>query len=148
MSLLDTVMGTVTGKSDGQTEANPLIAALGGLLTQSGGVQGLMNKFSQAGQGNAFSSWVGTGANQPVSGSQIQQVLGSDPIRALGAKLGIDPAQASQLVAEHPRKFIDQLTPAGRIDPSTNSSQGLASILPSLLQELTAKAVLSSSTPV
>lgn len=139
MSLLSSVMDTVSGKADTKTEANPLIGVLGGLLTQSGGLQGLMGKFSQAGLGNVFSSWVGTGANQPISGDQIQQAFGFDQIKALAAKVGVDPAQVSQLVAEHLPKVVDKLTPAGKIDPSANIQQGLASLVPSLLQKLTSK---------
>ena len=134
MSLPNSVTG---GKADLKTEANPMITALSSFLMQSGGVQGLMNKFTQAGLGNVFSSWVGSGPRQPVTGDQIQQILGSERIKGLAAKLGVDPAQASQLVAEHLPKIVDHLTPAGKIDPSMNLQQGLASLAPSFLQKLT-----------
>ena len=137
MSLLDTVMDTVTGKTSGSTtEANPLVGLLGNLFTQSGGLQGMMSKFSQAGLGNVFSSWVGTGQNQPIAPEQIQQVLGSDQVKALAAKLGIDPTQVSQLMAEQLPKVVDKLTPQGKIDPNANIQQALGGLLPSLLQTL------------
>src|SRR4051812_14608760 len=100
-SFTSSVIGAVTGKPGGVTEANPLIQMIGPLLTQFGGIQGLMNKFSQAGLGNVFSSWVNTGPNPPVSGQQIEQVLGSDQINALAAKVGRNPAQVSETLAEH-----------------------------------------------
>src|SRR5258707_9409401 len=135
MSLLDTVMDTVTGKTSGTTtEANPLVGLLGNLFPQSGGLQGMMSKFSQAGLGNVFSSWVGTGQNQPIDPDQIQKVLGSDQVKALAAKFGIDPAQFTQLTAESLPKVVDKLTPQGKIDPNTNIQQALGSLLPSLLQ--------------
>lgn len=109
---------------------------LSGLLAQSGGLQGLANKFSQSGEGNAFSSWVGTGENQPVSGDQIQKVLGSDQVSALAAKLGVDPAQASQFLAQYLPKIVDKLTPAGKVDPAADHQQGLANLLPMLLKGL------------
>jgi uncharacterized protein YidB (DUF937 family) len=87
MSLLDTVVGAVSGKTDMQSQANPLVGVLGTLLMQSGGLQGLMGKFSQAGLGSVFSSWVGCGANQPIAANQIEQVLGSDQVKMLAAKL-------------------------------------------------------------
>jgi uncharacterized protein YidB (DUF937 family) len=59
MGLLDSILGAVSGKSDASGGVTPLIGILGGLLAQSGGLQGLANKFSQSGQGNVFSSWVG-----------------------------------------------------------------------------------------
>jgi uncharacterized protein YidB (DUF937 family) len=80
MGLLDSILGAVSGKSGASGEANPLIGILGGLLAQSGGLQGLANKFAQSGQGNAFQSWVGLGENQSVSSNQIQNVLGSEQV--------------------------------------------------------------------
>ena len=110
---------------------------LGGLLAQSGGLQGLANKFAQSGQGNAFQSWVGVGENQAISSNQIQNALGSDQVNALAAKMGIDPAQASNFLAEYLPKIVDKLTPAGKIDPAADHQQGLTALLPSLLQSLT-----------
>ena len=114
----------------------PLIGILSGLLAQSGGLQGLANKFSQSGQGNAFSSWVGMDENQPVSSDQIQKALGSDQISALASRMGVDPALASSFLAEYLPKIVDKLTPAGKIDPAADHQQGLAALLPSLLQSL------------
>src|SRR5438477_4944956 len=99
MGLLDSILGPASEKTDASGGANPLIGVLGGLLAQSGGLQGLANKFSQHGQGNTFSSWVGMSENQSISANEIQQVLGSEQVRALAAKIGIDPDQASQLLA-------------------------------------------------
>jgi uncharacterized protein YidB (DUF937 family) len=136
MGLLDSILGAVSGKSDASGQANPLIGILGGLLAQSGGLQGLASKFAQSGQGTAFQSWVGMGENQPISNNQIQNVLGSGQVNALAAKMGIDPAQASSFLAEYLPKIVDKLTPAGKIDPTADHQQGLAALLPSLLQSL------------
>ena len=140
MGLLDSILGSTSGKSDGSGQAAPLIGVLSGLLAQSGGLQGLANKFSQSGQGNAFSSWVGMGENQPISGNQVQNALGSDQVSALAAKMGVDPAQASHFLAEYLPKIVDKLTPAGKVDPAADHQQGLAALLPSLLQSLQGQA--------
>jgi uncharacterized protein YidB (DUF937 family) len=136
MGLLDSILGAASEKNAQSGEANPLIAVLGGLLAQSGGLQGLASKFAQSGEGNAFQSWVGMGENQPVSNDQIQNALGSEQVKALAAKMGIDPAQASSFLAEYMPKIVDKLTPAGKIDPAADHQQGLAALLPSLLQSL------------
>jgi uncharacterized protein YidB (DUF937 family) len=136
MGLLDSILGAVSGKTDGSGGAAQLIGVLGGLLAQSGGLQGLANKFAQSGQGNAFQSWVGMGENQSISSDQIQNALGSDQVKALAAKMGIDPAQASNFLAEYLPKIVDKLTPAGKVDPNVDHQQGLAALLPSLLQSL------------
>lgn len=136
MGLLDSILGAATGQSGSAGAPNLLTVALGGLLTQNGGLQGLINKFTQAGHGDAASSWVGMGQNMAISGDQIQKVLGSDQVKALAAKLGVDPAQASTFLAEYLPKVVDKLTPGGKIDPTADHQQGLASLLPSLLQSL------------
>lgn len=140
MGLLDSILGAVSGKTDGSGGAGQLIGVLGGLLAQSGGLQGLANKFAQSGQGNAFQSWVGMGENQPISSNQIQNVLGSEQVKALAAKMGVDPAQASNFLAEYLPKIVDKLTPEGKVDPAADHQQGLAALLPSLLQSLSSQA--------
>src|SRR5436309_12028812 len=134
MGLLDSILGAVTGKTDNSGGANALVGVLGGLLQQSGGLQGLANTFSQGGCGNVFSSWVGLGENQSISSDQVQNCLGSDQVKALAAKMGIDPAQASSLLAEFLPKVVDELTPTGKVDPTADQQQGLAALLPSILQ--------------
>ena len=92
-------------------------------------------------------------ARQPVKSAAdlagkkigIGAVGGSDEVatRIALRQLGVDPAQASQLVAEHLPKIIDHLTPAGKIDLSINVQQRLAVLAPSFLQKLTGKPVTS-----
>src|SRR6185369_14384217 len=136
MGLLDSILGAASGKTDASGQANPLLAVVGSLLAQSGGLQGLASKFSQSGQGNAFQSWVGMGENQPVSTGQVQNALGSEQINAIATRMGVDPAVASTFLAEYLPKIVDKLTPAGKVDPGTDHQQGFAAMLPSLLQSL------------
>jgi len=145
MALLDSILSAVTGKTDGSGGGAQLMGVLGGLLAQSGGLQGLASRFAQSGHGNTFQSWVGMGENQPISSGEIQSVLGSAQVNALAAKMGIDPAQASAFLAEYLPKVVDKLTPAGKIDPTADHQQGLAALLPSLLQSLAGQS--SSSQP-
>jgi len=139
MGLLDSILGAASGQSGATGEANPLMGIVSGLLAQSGGLQGLASKFAQSGQGNAFQSWVGMGENQPVSSGQIQNAIGSEQVSAIASRMGVDPAVASNFLAEYLPKIVDKLTPAGKIDPAADHQQGLAALLPSLLQSLGGK---------
>jgi uncharacterized protein YidB (DUF937 family) len=132
MGLLDTILAAITGKSD-SADANPLGAALNSLLAQNGGVQGLMNKFSQGGLGDVFSSWVGMGENKSISPDQISGLLGSEQLKGLASNLGVEPSQASGFLADYLPKIVDKLTPSGQVDPNADDSEGLAALLPSLL---------------
>jgi uncharacterized protein YidB (DUF937 family) len=132
MGLFDSILSAITGNS-GNAEANPIGDALQSLLAQNGGIQGLMNKFSQGGLGDVFSSWIGMGENKSISADQIQGLLGSEQLQGLASKLGIDPSQASGFLADYLPKIVDKLTPSGQVDPNADTSAGLASLLPSLL---------------
>src|ERR1044071_8886652 len=136
MGLLDSILGAATGKSGAPGEAYPLMGMLGSFLAQSGGLQGLANKFAQSGHADAFQSWVGMGENQPVSSGAIQNALGSEQVNAIASRMGVDPAIAASFLAEYLPKIVDKLTPAGKIDPTADHQQGLAALLPSLLQSL------------
>ncbi len=140
MGLLGTLFGAITGGSKTQGGTNPLLAALGGLFTQNGGMQGLMSKFSQGGLGSAFASWTGMGENQPVTPQEIHNVLGPEQLQQFASKLGMDPSQASVFLAEHLPKVVDKLTPTGEVDPNADHHQGLAAMLPSLLESIGAGA--------
>ena len=134
MGLLDSILGGQHNPGNEPGGANPLLGVLTGLLAQSGGVQGLLNKFTQAGHGDKVSSWVGPGENKPIDPEHVEQVIGPDQISAIAAKLGVDPAQASQLLARFLPNVVDKLTPNGQLDATADHPQSLSGLLPSLLQ--------------
>lgn len=136
MGLLDTIIGALAGKSQTAGGSDLLGGALNALLAQNGGLPGLMSKFTQSGHGDAFSSWVGMDDNKSVTAGQVHEVLGAEQIQALAVKLGVDPSHASGFLAEYLPKIVDKLTPAGQINPGADHQQGLAALLPSLLQSL------------
>jgi uncharacterized protein YidB (DUF937 family) len=76
------------------------------------------------------------GENEPVSSNQIQNVLGSEQVNAIASRMEVYPAVVSTFLAEYLPKIVDKLTPAGKIDPTADHQQGLAALLPSLLQSL------------
>ncbi len=58
-------------------------------------------------------SWIGTGANSPISAEQIQQTLGSNTVTQLAAKLGLDPQDVAQKLAQMLPQAVDRMTPGG-----------------------------------
>ena len=135
MGLLDAILGNMLSGPQGSQQQALIRLALQ-MLQQSGGLQGLANKFAQSGQGNAFQSWVGMGENEPISSNQIQRALGSEQVNAIATRMGVDPGVASNFLAEYLPKIVDKLTPQGKVDPTADHQQGLAALLPSLLQSL------------
>jgi uncharacterized protein YidB (DUF937 family) len=87
-----------------------------GLITQYGGLSGLLEKLKRAGLGDAVSSWVGTGENQPVSGNQLASAVGPDTIAQIAAKLGITDENVRSLLSKYLPMVIDHLTPKGKVE--------------------------------
>ncbi len=130
MGLLDSVLGALAGNAGA---SNPLVGTVSRFLDHNGGIQGLGDKFQQAGLGEVFASWVGTDANQPVTPEQVEQVLGSEQVSGIAAKIGMDSATTAGYLAQFLPKIVDHLTPAGRIDPDADREEALAKLIPSLL---------------
>ncbi|HEY1608914.1 MAG TPA: YidB family protein [Paraburkholderia sp.] len=118
MSLLDT-LGSLLNPSSAQQQGGgqqALIAAAMELVNnQPGGLNGLIQKFEQGGAGDAIHSWVGNGENQPISGDQVQQVLGSSAVTSLAQKIGVDPSEVSGLLAQVLPHVVNAGTPNGEV---------------------------------
>ena len=131
MGLLDTIVreaaGAMAGNSQG-TQAglmqfvDALIRGGGG---NPGGLDGLVGAFRQQGLGELVDSWVGTGRNLPISGDQLQAVLGSSQVQELARGLGLSSSQASGALAELLPQVIDKLTPHGQVPSHDTVAQGL-----------------------
>jgi uncharacterized protein YidB (DUF937 family) len=112
MGLLDAVTGALGGAGGGGGQAD-LMGVVGKLLQDSGGLQGLVQKFQQGGLGDVVQSWVSTGQNLPISADQLGQVLGPDVMSKLGGGAGGGDlmGQLSQMLPQ----VVDKLTPNGQL---------------------------------
>jgi uncharacterized protein YidB (DUF937 family) len=124
MSLLDQIVGLFTGGKPGAGQAagaQPDLQAgleqLVGLVLgpQSGGLQGLLAKFQQAGLGDLVNSWVGTGPSHPVTPEQVHEALGAEPVQTVAASTGISKEQVLALLSQHLPALVDHLTPNGQV---------------------------------
>lgn len=95
------------------------------------GLSGLLEQLAAAGLGSQVQSWVGSGANQPVTPSQIQQALGPEQIQQLAQQYGIDSGSISTAIAHLLPHAVDHLTPAGQIPPSEGIAGALGGLLTS-----------------
>jgi uncharacterized protein YidB (DUF937 family) len=131
MGLLDSLenqeLGNVLGGS-----SNPLATGLLQMIqNQPGGLQGLVQSFHDKGLGGIASSWVGSGANSPITAEQVHQVLGSDQVKELAAKAGINPDTAGSVIAQLLPTLVDKLTPNGSVPDHSNVLAMASSMLQS-----------------
>jgi uncharacterized protein YidB (DUF937 family) len=132
MGLLDGILGGLAGNLLGGSpqpgRGNQFLQLAFQILQQNGGLTGVLEKFKSSGLGQQAESWVGTGANLPISPNQISQVLGNTNLGELAAKLGLPEGTANSGLADMLPQLIDKLTPQGQVpeDHADLVSQGLA----------------------
>jgi uncharacterized protein YidB (DUF937 family) len=83
--------------------------------TGPGGLSALVQQCQNNGLGSIIQSWVGTGPNQPISAQQIQQALGSDKIKQIAARVGLDPNVVTQKLSTVLPQIVNHLTPNGQV---------------------------------
>ncbi|MFD7443155.1 YidB family protein [Streptomyces sp. NPDC059909] len=128
-SLLGSLLGggQSGGQGGGQGGAGNILGALLGALGGSGSgggaggaagadpLGGLLDMLTRSGLVDQAQSWVGTGENQPVSGTQIAEALPSETLDKVAQETGVTPQQAADEIAQSLPQAVDKLTPNGRL---------------------------------
>lgn len=120
MGILDTLASQLASQFGGKLEAS-LPEVLGEVLgggAGNGGLSAILARLEQAGLGEQVKSWIGTGANLPISAQQLQEVLGSDTVRQLAARFGIPADQLSNVLAQVLPTVVDRASPDGTLPPA------------------------------
>ncbi len=126
MGFLNDMMKAVGSQLGGTSQGGMMEQVLGLINNpETGGLGGLIDKFKNKGLGDAISSWISTGENQPVSGEQITNTLGTDTIQKIAEKLGIPDTEVSSNLAALIPQVIDKLTPDGTVPEGGLLEQGL-----------------------
>jgi uncharacterized protein YidB (DUF937 family) len=106
--------GGSMGSAGGMLAA--LLPALGTMLA-NGGLNKVLAGFQQSGQGEKAASWVGTGANEPVSAGEVENAIGSDEIDRIAGQLGVSREQAAEGIATVLPDLVDHVSPEGELPP-------------------------------
>jgi uncharacterized protein YidB (DUF937 family) len=113
MSMFGDLVGKLTGKEGGAA----LMGVVTALIERAGGLQALLGLLEKNGLGAQIASWVGQGANQPVSGSQLGQALEQgglgSVIRDHASQLGLGEGALNDQLAKLLPEAVNHLTPDG-----------------------------------
>ncbi len=113
MGMLDGLLGGIVGAE--------MATTVNSFIQQHGGVHGSRLAARAAGTRGRARSWIGNGANQPISADQLSKVFGSSPaITQLAAKTGLTPQDLAQKLSQILPTAIDKLTPGGTIPPHSS----------------------------
>ena len=146
MSLLDQVIRSAVGSALGSQSSrgrSPIIMALLALLasramagrdspTQTpasgdlGGLGGLVDRFRQGGLEDIINSWIGTGANKPISPHQLHDALGSETVNDLSRETGMPRDDLLSQLSQVLPRVVDQLTPQGQLPSHADTLPGPA----------------------
>lgn len=135
MGLMDMVGGLLGQGGQAQQGVqdqggNPLLGMVMGLIqNHPGGIQGLLAQFQEKGLGDQVASWIGTGANQPISAENVQAALGSDQLQQLAGQMGVSHDEAASGLAGLLPQVVDKLSPEGNLPEGGNVMNMLKGLL-------------------
>jgi len=104
-----------TGGAGAALGGGAILAAVMGMVQSQGGVAAVLAKLRASGLGAHADSWVGTGANQPVSATDLHNALGSGAVGQVANELGINPQQAGGVLSQVLPELINQMSPSGAL---------------------------------
>ena len=126
---LDGILGTLSGSSSGQGPGGlgglltALVPAVGGMLA-GGGLKNVLASFEAHGLGAQAASWVGKGANEPISAADVETAVDHDQLAGIASELGVSEAEAAEGVAQVLPAVVDRLTPDGVLPADETPASG------------------------
>lgn len=106
-----------------------LKGGLGGILAGgaagsviSGGLGDLLKDLQQGGQKEAADSWVGKGENKRIEPNDLANALGADQINFMSQQSGLPRDELLQQLSEYLPRFVNEVTPDGRV-PTEDEAQ-------------------------
>ncbi|MFT4097767.1 MAG: YidB family protein [Rhodoblastus sp.] len=113
MGILDGLFGQMMGQFEAQVLPGLLQNALA--HTSLGSLQGLVDKLRASGLGPQVNSWLGRGANQPITADQLENALGQSVVEKLSTTLNMPPDTIFGFLAKWLPTIIDTLSPNGQM---------------------------------
>lgn len=121
MGLLDNLgLGDALKGALGQVEAAALPTLINAVLakTQYQDLNGLVAALQKGGLNTQVQSWLGPGANLPITEDQLKAVLGNAQVQDFARHLGLPVDQTLKLMAQYLPDIIDKASPNGVLKPA------------------------------
>jgi uncharacterized protein YidB (DUF937 family) len=118
MGLLDSLnLGAVMKGALGEVEAAALPVAINTVLakTQYHDLNGLVAALQQGGLNAQVQSWLGPGANLPISEDQLKAVLGNAQVQEFARHLGLPVDATLKVLAQYLPEIVDKASPNGTL---------------------------------
>src|SRR3954447_12257650 len=132
--IAEMLRGTTGSSSPGTSGPGQQQSGLGGLLGNWGGagvggllgsgLNELVERFKQNGQGDVAESWVGPGPNKEVAPPQLEQAIGPDVLATLSQQTGLSRDELLARLSRELPTAVDKYTPEGRLPTEQDVSCG------------------------
>ena len=101
----------------GKLESETLPALLPQILAQTGlgDVGGLLAQLQRSGLGDEVKSWLGNGANLPVTADQLRAARGDQHLQQIARTLGLPVDDVLAMLAKSLPQTIDTMSPNGTL---------------------------------
>jgi len=116
MGLLDNLgLGDMLKSLLGQAKSGALPALINAVLakTEYRDLNGLVAALQKGGLDEQVKSWLGPGANLPVTAEQLRAVLGNAQVQEFARQLGLPVDQALKTMAQYLPEIVDKASPNG-----------------------------------
>lgn len=88
-----------------------------------GGLAELLDRLRNAGQGDAVDSWVGTGPNQRIEKSRVEQAIDEETLESLIRQTGMPRDEILERLARNLPDAVNHWTPDGRVPDAPVTSE-------------------------
>jgi uncharacterized protein YidB (DUF937 family) len=80
-------------------------------------LNGLVTALQQGGLEAEVKSWLGNGANLPLTADQLKSVLGNAQVQDLARQFGVPVDSVLKVLAQYLPNVVDQASPNGTLQP-------------------------------
>ena len=121
--MLGNILGSVASSilNNGNNSQSTAINLIKALLQSQGGIEGIIARFQQSGLEGVLKSWISADEpNQPITASQVTEVVGQENMAVAAQEVGVNEKDASDILAQYLPKLVDMITPDGKL-PALNN---------------------------
>jgi uncharacterized protein YidB (DUF937 family) len=109
-----------------------LLKMLGGGSGGQTGMHKLLDNMQANGLGDVADSWVGPGPGKTITPAQAKKIVGPDKVKELAAQSGLPADQVAQGLATILPGVVNHLTPDGQVPAANQVQSAISGILGSL----------------
>ncbi len=137
---LGSILGQVLGgqsRGGGFNKQALLLALLPVVLStiqKNGGLSGILSKLQSLGLTNQASSWVGTGSNNRLDGQDVQRLFDNEDIEQVCQQTGANRGEVCQGLADLLPSVVNELTPQGNLDSEHEANNEISDILANFMK--------------